>query len=68
MTRLRLTVTLFRQMPISLPSLPELELIVREVDRRLSVVEELERAVEANLHRVTRLRQSILQRAFCGKL
>ena len=41
--------------------------IVAEVDRRLSVVEELESEVSANLQRATRLRQSILQKAFGGK-
>ena len=39
-----------------------------EVERRLSVVEELESVVSANLQRATRLRQSILQRAFTGEL
>ena len=39
-----------------------------EVERRLSVVEELESVVTANLQRATRLRQSILQRAFTGQL
>ena len=39
-----------------------------EVERRLSVIEELETTVEANLTRANRLRQSILQRAFSGKL
>ncbi|MBI3099529.1 MAG: hypothetical protein HYY93_15080 [Planctomycetes bacterium] len=39
-----------------------------EVERRLSVVEELEAVVSANLQRATRLRQSILQRAFSGAL
>ena len=42
--------------------------IVAEVERRLSVVEELESVVTANLQRATRLRQSILQRAFTGEL
>jgi type I restriction enzyme S subunit len=36
--------------------------------RRLSVVEELESVVTANLQRATRLRQSILQNAFTGNL
>jgi type I restriction enzyme S subunit len=44
------------------------QLIVAEAERRLSVVEELEAVVNANLQRATRLRQSILQRAFEGKL
>ena len=38
------------------------------VERRLSVVEELESVVTANLQRATRLRQSILQKAFTGEL
>ena len=41
--------------------------IVAEVERRLSVVEELESVVSANLQRATRL-QSILQKAFTGEL
>ncbi len=39
-----------------------------DVERRLSVVEELESVVTANLQRATRLRQSILQKAFTGQL
>ena len=39
-----------------------------EVERRLSVVEELESVASANLQRATRLRQSILQKAFTGQL
>jgi len=39
-----------------------------EVERRLSVVDESDTVVSANLQRANRLRQSILQRAFTGKL
>ena len=53
---------------IPLPPLAEQERIVAEVERRLSVVEELSALVESNLRRASRLRQSILQRAFEGKL
>ena len=41
---------------------------VAEVERRLSVVAELESVVSANLQRATRLRQSILQKGFTGQL
>lgn len=41
---------------------------VREEGWGLSVVEELESVVSANLQRATRLRQSILQKAFTGEL
>jgi len=55
-------------MPVVLPPLAEQARIVAEVERRLSVVEEVEGAVSANLQRATRLRQSILQKAFTGAL
>ena len=42
--------------------------IVSEVERRLSVADELEKTVEAGLKQAERLRQSILKRAFEGKL
>jgi type I restriction enzyme S subunit len=57
-----------RSLRIQLPPLAKQQRIVAEVERRLSVVEELEAAVNANLQRATRLRQSILRRAFEGKL
>ncbi len=53
---------------IPLPPSPEQEKIVAEVERRLSVIDELEATVEANLTRADRLRQSVLQQAFTGQL
>ena len=53
---------------IALPPLAEQERIVAEVERRLSVVEELSALVTANLQRAARLRQAILQKAFTGQL
>jgi len=55
-------------MPVPVPPLTEQQRIVAEVERRLSVIDELETAVDANLTRADRLRQSILQRAFTGDL
>jgi hypothetical protein len=57
-----------REMPIPLPPLEEQEQIVAEVERRLSLVDEIQAQVEANLKRAARLRQGILKRAFEGRL
>jgi len=46
----------------------EQEQIVTEVEQRLSVINQLESTVEANLKRAERLRQSILKEAFSGRL
>ena len=54
----------FISLPIPLPPLSEQKRIVEEVERRLSVIDEMEATVSANLQRATRLRQSILQKSF----
>ena len=58
----------FKTVAIPLPPLAEQERIVAEVERRFSVIEELEAVAPTELQRVTRLRQSILQQAFSGRL
>jgi type I restriction enzyme S subunit len=63
-----LNLGILKTLPIALPPLAEQKRIVAEVERRLSVVEELEAVVSANLQRASRLRQSILQQAFAGQL
>jgi type I restriction enzyme S subunit len=55
-------------LPIPIPPAAEQKRIVEEVERRLSVIDEMESTVSANLQRATRLRQSILQKAFAGEL
>ncbi|MGC3992450.1 MAG: hypothetical protein QM796_22670 [Chthoniobacteraceae bacterium] len=50
------------------PLLAEQKRIVSEVERRLSIVVELEAMVSANLQHATCFRQSILQDTFTGKL
>ena len=57
-----------KSLPLDIPRMAEQHQIVAEVERRLSVIEELEAAVEANLTRADRLRQSILRQAFSGNL
>lgn len=53
---------------VPLPSLEEQKAIIDEVDRRLSLVREVELQVDANLKRAERLRQGILKKAFAGQL
>jgi type I restriction enzyme, S subunit len=55
-------------LPLALPPLAVQDEIVAEVERRLSVVEQLEAAIARSLHRAARLRHSILKQAFEGKL
>ncbi len=58
----------FKNLAIPLPPVNEQHLIFAEVERRLSVVQELEGTIEANLRRAGRLRQAVLKRAFEGRL
>jgi type I restriction enzyme S subunit len=66
--RPRLNLSEIKSIALPLPPLAEQHRIVAEVERRLSLMEELEALLKANLKRVERLRQSILKRAFEGKL
>jgi len=56
------------QLAVPLPPVPEQRMILDEVERRLSMMDELEKEVMSNLQRAERLRQSILGFAFSGKL
>ena len=49
-------------LPLDIPQVVEQEQIIAEVERRLSVIEELEATVQTNLTRADRLRQSTLAR------
>jgi len=64
--RPRLNLGEIKSIVLPLPSIAEQTRIVAEVERRLSVVDELEATVVANLQRATRLRQAVLARAFAG--
>jgi type I restriction enzyme S subunit len=58
----------FAKIPFPLPPLPEQQKIVEEIERCLSVADETEKAVVQSLKQAERLRQSILKKAFEGKL
>ncbi len=53
---------------VPVPPLKHQSRLVAEIDRRLSIANEIETATHANLVRSIRLRQSILAQAFSGKL
>jgi type I restriction enzyme S subunit len=63
-----INLSMLRQLPIALPPVAEQRRVVAEVERRLSIADELEHIVTANLHRAMRLRQSVLRAAFSGSL
>lgn len=63
-----LNLDLVRQLVIALPPLAEQHRIAAEVDRLLSVVEELVQTYIVSEKRSQRLRQAILKRAFEGQL
>ena len=56
-----------RYATVAIPPFVDQQQIIAEVGRRLSITDEAEAQVNANLQRAERLRQSILSRAFSGK-
>lgn len=57
-----------KAIPLPLPPLEEQKVIIRVIEEHISVVSETERQIYTNLRRAERLRQSILQKAFSGRL
>jgi type I restriction enzyme S subunit len=55
-----------RALPIALPPAPEQFRILAEIDRRFSVLDQIEATVQTTLARCGLLRQAILKRAFRG--
>lgn len=61
-----INMTKLSSFPVPVPPPAEQHRIVAEVDRRLSIVREVEAEVDANLKRAQGLRQAVLARAFSG--
>ena len=57
-----------RSLRIALPSIREQDQIIKVVDEQISLIAHFENELERHLLRADRLRQSILKKAFSGKL
>ena len=57
-----------RNFSFLLPTLPEQQRIVEEIEKRFAIADELEKAVNDGLEKAEKLKQSILKKAFVGKL
>jgi type I restriction enzyme, S subunit len=64
----KLALSRIESLPFPICSLDEQQQIVTEIERRLSVCDKLEQTVEESIKKAAALRQSILKKAFEGKL
>ncbi|MEH2008568.1 restriction endonuclease subunit S [Nostoc sp.] len=60
--------TVLNKLPLEVPSLLEQKKIIEEIERIVSVIDQLEKTININIKRAERLRQSILKQAFTGQL
>lgn len=58
----------FGLIPFLLPPLNEQKMIVEEIEKRFAIADEVEKAVEQNIEKAKQLKQSILKKAFEGRL
>jgi len=65
-SQINLSISNCRLLPIHIPPFLEQKQIVAEVERRFSVLDQVEATVTASLARCGMLRQAILKRAFGG--
>jgi len=66
--QLRVPANYMQGIAIPLPPFPEQHRIIEEIECRFSVADQIEKTVDHSLKQAERLRQSILKRAFEGKL
>ena len=64
----RVPVEFLKESPINLPSLPEQKAIVAKIETAFAAADKAEKAISAALEQAKQLKQSILKRAFEGKL
>jgi len=67
-TMANLNLKIVNEIPISLPPLEEQQLIVDELESKLTVCDKIEETISQSLLQAESLRQSILKKAFEGKL
>jgi len=67
-TMANLNLKIVNDIPISLPSIEKQNTIVQEIESRLSVADKMEESITQSLQQAEALRQSILKKAFEGKL
>ena len=58
----------FENIKINLPTINEQKQIVKEIEKRFEVADEVERVITENLDKAEQLKQSILKKAFEGRL
>ncbi len=66
--QLKVSLARFKGVAFPLPPHEEQDQILNEVESRLTIIDDFGKSLEANLVRVERLQQSILQKAFSGNL
>lgn len=64
----RVPADFLKTFPISLPTLPEQERIVEEIEKRFAKADKMLEVVEKSLKSAEQLKQSVLKKAFEGKL
>jgi type I restriction enzyme S subunit len=67
-TMANLNLKIVNEIPISLPTLKKQQLIVDELESKLTVCDKIEETICQSLLQAESLRQSILKKAFEGKL
>ncbi len=66
-SQVNLSISNCRILPVPVPPISEQQDIVAEVERRFSVLDQVEATVNSSLRRCGQLRQAVLKRAFGGE-